>query len=132
MQSDCDNEGMAKKNNETGFGPPPTELGTIGVFRWNEISEILAGRGIDGVEFRGPLLILCQAYEDHAEARANIKAIGTTIVSERGTTRNPDCLNVNNAAGTIAKLSAQFGLTPASQGKLKLKKKEESNPFADL
>ena len=78
------------------------------------------------------MLILCQAYEDHAEARANVRKIGSTISSERGTTRNPDCLNVNNAAGTIAKLSAQFGLTPASQGKLKMKTKEESNPFADL
>ena len=113
----------------SGFGPPPPDLGDVGIFRWNEISTILENRGIDGVEFRGPLFILCQAYEDHADARANVKAVGTTITSERGTTRNPDCLNVNNAAGTIAKLSAQFGLTPASQGKLKMKKKEESNPF---
>ena len=123
---------MAKTKESKGFGQPPPELSEVGIFRWQEISKILTGRGVDGVEFRGPLLILCQAYEDHAEARANIKAVGTTITSERGTTRNPDCLNVNNAAGTIAKLSAQFGLTPASQGKLKMKKKEESNPIADL
>jgi P27 family predicted phage terminase small subunit len=123
---------MPKAATASGFGPPPPELGEVGVFRWKEISKILTGWGVDGDEFRGPLLILCQAYEDHAEARENIKKVGTTITSERGTTRNPDCLNVNNAAGTIAKLSAQFGLTPASHGKLKLKAKQESNPFEDL
>lgn len=122
---------MAKKK-LTAYGPPPPGLGDIGKFRWNEISAILEKRGMIGDEFKGPLFILCQAYEDHAEARANIKKVGTTIASERGTTRNPDCLNMNNAAGTIAKLSAQLCLTPASQGKMKPPKPQETNPFDDL
>ncbi len=110
---------MSDDPDQAGFGPPPPELGAVGIFRWEEISGYLKKKGIGGIADRGPLFILCQAYEDHSSARKNVLATGSTITSERGTTRNPDCLNVNNAAGTIAKLSAQLGLTPASRGKIK-------------
>ena len=126
-------ETMSKTNKNEGFGEPPPELEEIGIHRWKEISGYLESKGISGSEYRGALLILCQAYEDHAEFRKNVKRVGSTIASERGTTRNPDCLNVNNAAGTIAKLSAQFGLTPSSQGKIKSSgKKKDANPFLDV
>ena len=121
------------EQSESKFGPPPPELDEVGRYRWKEITGYLEKQGVFGVEYRGPLMILCQAYEDHAAFRANVKKVGSTISSERGTTRNPDCLNVNNAAGTIAKLSAQFGLTPVSQGKMKVQKQtEETNPYEEI
>lgn len=125
---------MSNKNTEQeGFGDPPPDLGEVGIYYWKEISGYLESKGLTGVEYRGMFLLLCQLYEDLAEYRKNIKRMGTTITSERGTVRNPDCMNANQVIGNIAKLSAQFGLTPLSQGKVKSPdKKKAVNPFSDI
>lgn len=116
-----------------GFGPPPPILKETGSNYWKQYTRVLEKRGDTNEEYRGLILILCQTHEDFEWYRENVRARGSTIESERGTTRNPDCLNMNNAAGTITKILAQLGLTPASQGKMKITKPDNTpNEFDEF
>lgn len=123
---------MKKTTKKDGIGPPPAEFTGVALEKWKELSKILDERGTATTDDRGVLQILCLAYAAHHKATETIERYGDILQSERGWTRNPACLNQNGAAGTIAKLSAQFGLTPASRGKLKAPPKEEAGDFDDF
>lgn len=114
------------------IGPPPSDFVGVALEKWKEVSAILNERGTATSDDRGALQILCLAFAAHQRATETIERMGDVLESERGFTRNPACLNQTGAAGTIAKLSAQFGLTPASRGKLKTPQKQEANPFESL
>ena len=108
---------------------PPADFDGIALAKWEEISALLVERGHWDASDAGPLRILCLSYAAHDQATQTIKQMGDVLQSERGFTRNPACLNQNAAAGTIAKLSAQFGLTPVSRSKIKGANKKEANDF---
>ena len=108
---------------------PPADFDGIALAKWEEISALLVERGHWEASDAGPLRILCLSYAAHDQATQTIKQMGDVLQSERGFTRNPACLNQNAAAGTIAKLSAQFGLTPVSRSKIKGGGKPTENDF---
>ena len=108
---------------------PPADFDGIALEKWNEIAALLVERGHWEPSDAGPLRILCLSYAAHDQATQTIQKMGDVLQSERGFTRNPACLNQNAAAGTIAKLSAQFGLTPVSRSKIKGVTKKEANDF---
>ncbi len=112
--------------------PPPSDFDGVALEKWNEISELLFSRGHWEASDAGPLRILCLAYAAHDQATHTIQTMGDVLQSERGFTRNPACLNQNAAAGTIAKLSAQFGLTPVSRSKIKGGNQPLANDFDDI
>jgi P27 family predicted phage terminase small subunit len=107
----------------------PSDFEGIALEKWLEISGQLVERGHWDESDAGPLRILCLAYAAHDQATQTIRTMGDVLQSERGFTRNPACLNQNAAAGTIAKLSAQFGLTPVSRSRIKGSSKPVANDF---
>lgn len=95
------------------------------------VSQLDAG-GVGSRIDAGPLTALCEAWGDFDAACSEIETLGTVVQTERGFTRNPACLNKNQAIMLIAKLSSEFGLTPSSRAKVHGPPKVEDNEFAEF
>lgn len=116
----------------SGLGEPPSTLGGIALATWTETARELELVGIGSVVARTSLECYCRAVEAFHRANDDIEELGSVVKSERGYTRNPACLNQNAAMGQILKFAIQFGLTPASRGKIQGKAHTEINEFEEL
>ena len=115
-----------------GFGDPPHLMPEAAKETWRATASELEKIGIGSSVERSALECYCYAVEAFHQANRDIANLGSVVQSERGYTRNPACLNQNAAMSQILKFATQFGLTPASRGKLPPAPKKEDNPFDEF
>ena len=115
-----------------GFGPPPMTLNDVGRRAWIETAKELEGIGIGSVVERTALECYCRAVQEAQSACDDIDMNGAVIDGAHGRSRNPACLNLSSDWGYVLKFAIQFGLTPASRGKLQGSTKPEANEFDGL
>lgn len=112
------------------LGRPVRELSGFALDQWkfyvSELDKAKIGSRIDSAA----LTALCEAWGDFDAACTEIEKSGTVVETERGMTRNPACLNKNQAMVLIAKLSSEFGFTPSSRAKVQGPAKAPENDFA--
>ena len=100
----------------------PEWLGDTGRAVWAQYVEVLSSvKGLLTAADGGMLSLLCEAWEDLHDARAEIAREGATCVSEKGGCYpHPAVGRKNSAAARIKAISAKFGLSPSDRVGLKL------------
>jgi P27 family predicted phage terminase small subunit len=98
----------------------PKGLTRSGLAFWRKLKASLEETGNLEVSDHHVLLLAAKDFEDHEEARANIRKNGITIetLSDRGhqvTKTNPAAAIVNQAATRLLRHYDRLGLTPASR-----------------
>jgi len=125
----------ARKNEpefEAGIGMPIRPLSGVALSTWNEVSVELAAIGIGSRVESAALTCYCESVADFVMACDEIDRLGMITQTERGYTRNPACLIKNASMQMIAKFAGEFGLTPSSRSKIKVKTNEEINEYDEF
>mgnify|MGYP003662059955 CR=1 FL=1 len=99
---------------------------------WIETTGELYAVGIGSKIEANALVQYCQAVAISEECIRAIEADGLTVMSERGQVKNQAITIFNSMAGIIAKFASEFGMTPASRGRVKVEKKSEVNEFDEI
>jgi P27 family predicted phage terminase small subunit len=84
---------------------------------WNRLTADLAAMGVLGRENRATLAIYCQNWARMVAAEMHVNEHGPIVPAPRTGVpmHNPHLAVANRAAGIVAKLAAEFGLTPSSR-----------------
>jgi P27 family predicted phage terminase small subunit len=101
---------------------------------WHRMVAILEPMGLLDTGGVDALVLLCEAYAEYWDARADVIANGLTFekTTDRGGTSvqaNPAVAMAANAWGRVYTGLSQFGLTPSARAKLGGKRGEEADPF---
>ena len=106
--------------------------------KWHELVTDLREMGVLSSECRELLISNCCSYGGWMRAARAIKRTGATIkcTDRRGnevTRPNPLCIELHKYRDQMTRLLPEFGLTPASRGRLvSMKSPEELNPITQL
>lgn len=122
--------------------PVPDELNEWGSALWSELMEEFKNFQILARPDYGTLLILCNEYGTYMEADDLIKVQGlqveVEIYNQRGevvgtkTEVNPMIKVRNESARNYQRMMTEFGLSPASRGKISAKPVEEKDTLGEL
>lgn len=116
----------------TPVGKPPEILAGVALETWQKISnEMTAAGTISNVDAEA-LLAYCTAVQDLHDTYEDIETFGRIVETERGLVKNPAFTIRATALTQIKAFACEFGLTPASRGKVKGSPDEKKNKFADL
>jgi P27 family predicted phage terminase small subunit len=116
-----------------GIGDPPGHLRGDALEKWNEIAAELVTVGTIARVDRTALETLCLAYQRLREAQQHVDDLGVIFEDPmKGWVKNPACTVVTAENQIIARLSAEFGITPASRGKVAAPQKDLGNPFDEF
>lgn len=104
---------------------------------WSELAPRLIETGLLTEAERSALALTCEALAQHQAANAVIATLGYTYKAETesGTVLHRERAEVRIAADAWRRALrglAEFGLTPASRGRIELPSQPKANPFADL
>lgn len=116
----------------TALGFAPSVLQGKALEVWDETVGELKTVGIGTRVEAHMLSAYCQAVADFSEAQKEIDRDGMTVATERGMTKHPAYTIKTQAWGAMLKFGSQFGLSPASRGKIVVTKAEEEDEFGDL
>ena len=114
---------------ESVIGDPPAVLQGHALQVWNDTVIELKSAGIGTRVEANALSCYCQAIADFHAAQLEIDKHGLVIITERGAVKNPACTIKNGAMAQVLKFAVQFGLTPASRGRVAFTAPAEQNPF---
>ena len=121
-----------KKNAAEGLADPPDYLGKWGTLEWYELGSALYDKNL----FNGPLdysyfAKYCYQHDTYIEVCRAIKREGKMLFDPTGVTGyaepNPKLRLAEVLLGNLTKMSNQFGITPGSRDKMKIREREESN-----
>lgn len=113
-------------------GPPDYFRGEA-LKMWNRIVPELSEMGIIYEVDRPAMEALCLSYQRLREAQEAIDEHGVVIDDPmKGLIKNPACTVATAENNTIARLSAEFGLTSASRGKVTAPPKAKTNKFSEI
>ena len=115
-----------------GFGDPPPEMNARALEVWSDVVADLEAIGIGSRIEAYALAEYCRAVAQSEEAAAQLERDGLVAVTERGMTKHPAQTIQATAALRILKFASEFGLTPASRGRIHGPPKEESNDFEEF
>jgi len=113
---------------------PPQEVKGRALAEWNRISPLLDSMRLISHADRAALAAYCIYYADFQNAVEHIAEHGQTVESPNGyPIASPYIAIRNKSAELMRKYINEFGLSPASRGKVSAgKQKEKENPFAKL
>lgn len=115
------------------IGPAPNYFGEHAREKWNEIVPELVENGTIGRVDRMAMEALCLAYQRLREAQQQIDDLGVVFEDPmKGWVKNPACTVATAENNIIARLSAEFGLTAASRGRVVSPPKGQANPFDEF
>lgn len=109
----------------SGLGAPPDHLKGDALGEWNRIVPLLEAAGIGSEASRETLAAYCDAVWLYKKAKREIEEKGIAVETERGYARNPACTVMATALSHIRQYASEFGITPASIGKITVSKPEE-------
>lgn len=113
---------------------PPEWLDAEAVEMWERVAPLLCKQKILQFTDLHNVEIFCAAYGNWRRAQAQLAREGPVVMgAQGGPVKNPAATVVKEAAGQMATFGAMLGLDPSSRQRLiGPKKKDASNPFADL
>jgi P27 family predicted phage terminase small subunit len=114
---------------EIGKYPAPSVLQGLALEVWNETIPELEKAGISNRVEANALACYCQSVADFNLAQAEVDRLGLVVQTERGYTKNPAVTIKAGAMDKILRFAIQFGLTPMSRSKIKMKDQPEENEF---
>jgi len=86
---------------------------------WERVAPVLERLGLLTALDRAALAIYCQAWARYVDAEAQIAKDGALVPGHRGVMRkHPLLLVLNAAVATLKAFGAEFGMSPASRGRL--------------
>lgn len=102
---------------------PPAWLGEEARAFWAELMPMLVGAGVLTTADRQALALTCSALAEHQAARAVLAAGGSTYEAEAASgailhRERPEVRVANDAWRRAMRGLVEFGLTPASRGRL--------------
>lgn len=109
--------------------PPPSVTGRA-LEVWNETIPSLREFGLATKVEAFALAEYCTAVANSELAQQAIDERGVLVETERGTRMNPAFTAKNQAATTIHKFCAAFGITPANRVRINFKPKAKESKFA--
>jgi P27 family predicted phage terminase small subunit len=118
---------------KTPLGPAPVYFSGVALETWKMfVAELTAAGTIFQVDRVG-LETLCLAVQRQREAQEMIDQLGVIFEDPvKGWTKNPACTVIVAENNTIARYLAEYGLTPASRGKVAAPTHAKKSRFADL
>jgi P27 family predicted phage terminase small subunit len=97
----------------------PEHLDEAARKEWNRIVPVLLRMRVLTEADQVVLACLCQTYSTLMEAQAKLKQAGLLYQTRSGYVQQSPLLSIiNNCVSIIARLSAEFGLTPAARVRL--------------
>jgi P27 family predicted phage terminase small subunit len=115
------------------IGPPPADLDDVELAAWKMVVGELDPVGTICEADRLALETLCRSFSRLRQASKEIKQFGITYEDDMGKrVKNPACTVATAENATIARYCAEFGITPASRGKVIAPPPAEINPFENL
>lgn len=115
-----------------GIGEPPDFLTGRALQVWDETAEVLENAGILSCVESHVLAQYCVAVAECESATKILERDGLISQGEKGLVKHPAIVIRNNAAMRMLKFASEFGLTPASRGRVKGKRASKSNRFAEF
>ena len=113
------------------IGPAPDHFSGVALETWEMIVAELDAVGTIYQVDRVALEALCVAHQRLREAQESIAALGIIYEDETGRwVKNPACTVETAANNTIARFSAEFGLTSASRGKVQAPPTQKESRFS--
>jgi P27 family predicted phage terminase small subunit len=123
----------AEPKMQTAIGPPPPHFDDVALAAWNTIVDDLKTAGTIFQVDRFGLETLCMALQRLRNAQKIIAEYGEVTESPDGKLeKNPACTIETAANATIKSYICEFGLTPATRGKVTAPTPTEINPFENL
>lgn len=113
----------------------PAHLDEEARTEWKRIAPILVRMRVLTEADQVMLACLCQTYSRMVEAQAKLKVAGLLYQTPSGYVQQSPLLSIINACmGHIAKVSAEFGLTPSSRVRLHTEAADEitKNKWSDV
>lgn len=117
---------------KTPVGKPPAILSGVGLETWQKIAKEMTAAGTLANVDAESLLAYCTAVQDLHDTYEDIETHGRIVETERGLVKNPAFTIRASALTQIKAFACEFGLTPASRGKVKGSPDEKKNKFADV
>jgi len=106
-----------------GMPKPPIWLKAEAMKEWKRLAPELMAEGLLTEVDRGMLVLLCQSWADYVGAIQRIQKRGHVFTTPQGfRAKNPDITIMNEAFKHYFDACKQFGLSPMSRTKLKLRK----------
>ena len=101
---------------------------------WRQLVADMKSMGILSSDQRQVMIAYCTAYAGWMMAKRQFDECGGIITDSRGEPkRHPAGTDMHKHRETMNKLIPEFGLTPASRGKLvSMNPKQDENPFGGL
>lgn len=127
-------ENKAAPTADGGRPEPPKFLKAAGRRKWDEMCDHLGDNRVLSKDNREILIAYCTAYEGWMKSRAEVAKTGLTIMDDKGNIRrNPAMIELHKFRDTMNRLLPEFGLTPASRGKLVARAGEdETDPVLEM
>lgn len=103
---------------------------------WGAISAVLEPMGLLTTADPHALALLCDAYAEYIDCRAQVKKLGRTYkvrtkTGEMLMTR-PEVGMASDAWRRVLRMMTEFGLTPSSRAKIHAAPQTEADPFEDF
>lgn len=97
----------------------PPHLDPAARAEWDQLVAILDEMGILSAALGPALTLYCLAFSRHALACKDLATSGLTIETDLGGVKaNPAAAIAKGAEATMARMLAEFGLTPASRSRV--------------
>ncbi len=108
----------------------PRHLSPVAKVEWHRVVKELYDLGLLTRIDSTALAAYCQSYSDWVEATKKLKDGNYTIISPKGyEMQSPWVAIGNKALEKMAKFMSEFGMTPASRGRIRMPDKEVEDPF---
>lgn len=115
---------------KTQIGAPPPYFSGVALETWKWAVERLSESGTIFEADRVGLETLCLAVQRQRQAQESIDDLGVIYEDPmKGWVKNPACTVIVAENNIIARLLAEFGLTPASRGKVQGIPETKKNRF---
>ena len=111
---------------------PPAFLNDEALGEWRRLLPILQQMKVLTAADFGAFVNLCQAYSMKLEALRDIRERGQVVPSPQGEKANPSVKIYQDSMEAENRLQQQFGLTPASRGRVKVEPNKPGNPWAEV
>lgn len=112
-----------------GVGPPPLHLRDKERAAWRYFVAMLEPMGVLSSADAAALAILCVNHALWIKARDEIDREGLSVPTQFSTKPHPMIAVANRCEATMAKILAQFGMTPSARSALDLGKNDDDDEF---
>ena len=95
---------------------------------FDRLADLLTGSGVMGEPHATALALLCNSLARYREASELVERDGPVVETSNGPKRNPALMALNRYHDEVMGGLREFGLSPASVGKVAASKKQPQDP----